>query len=74
MIRLSVRSIPNIVSDTDAYNNPTNIDDMIETIEQLLTDETLRQHLIVAGREWIKAFSWEHSAAKTMEVYRIVLA
>jgi len=63
-----------MVSNSGEYYDPNNINDMSGTIKQLVTDETLRQHFIVAGREWIKAFSWEHSAAENLEVFRKVLA
>ena len=70
----SVSSIPEVVGDAGAYYDPTNIDDMCKTIEQLVMDESLRKQLIMAGRERIKAFSWERCAAETLEVYRRVLA
>ena len=66
-------SIPEVVGDAGAYFDPGNIEDMAETIEQLVTEDLLRKQLIVKGQERIKFFSWERCAAETLEVYRRVL-
>ena len=68
-----VSSIPEVVGDAGAYFDPTSVNDMRYTIERLVTDKSLREHLIIAGRDRIKAFSWERCALETLDVYRKVV-
>ena len=69
----SVSSIPEVVGGAGAYFDPTNINDIRSTIENLVTDESLRIKLITAGRERVKLFSWKRCASETLDVYQKVL-
>jgi glycosyltransferase involved in cell wall biosynthesis len=68
-----VSSIPEVVGEAGVYFDPANVDDMSRAIEQVVSDESLCQRLVMAGRERLKVFSWERCATETLEVYRKVL-
>ncbi len=66
-------SIPEVVGNAGIYFDPNDIEDMRNTIEKLVTNDTLRKQLISAGRERIKMYSWRQCASKTLDIYRKVL-
>lgn len=63
-------SIPEVVGDAGLYFNPLDTDDMKNAIEQLVSDTSLRQQLIEAGKTRIKQFSWARCATETLDVYK----
>lgn len=67
-------SIPEVVGNAAELFDPRSVDALQETIERVLNNMTLRQTLIVRGRERIKLFSWERCAEQTLDVYRRILS
>lgn len=63
-------SLKEVGGDACIYFNPSNINDMIKKISQVLDDEKLRQKLISKGLKRYKEFNWQKLAQETMEVYR----
>ncbi|MGI5172587.1 glycosyltransferase family 4 protein [Treponema sp. OMZ 840] len=61
-------SLPEIAGDCALYFNPDDIEDCASAIEAVLTDTKLRERLIKNGLEWVKRFSWEKTAEKTIEL------
>jgi len=53
---------------------PEDIPGLTEAIERLLGDPSERQRRSAQGLERAAQFTWEHTAAQTVEVYRKVLA
>lgn len=52
------------------YANPLDINDLANKIQQVLTSKTLRNDLILKGKEHIKQFSAERIAGQLVELYR----
>ena len=44
-----------------------------EKVARLLADNSLREELVLAGRERVREFSWERTAAETRAVYAGIL-
>lgn len=65
--------LPEVYGKAAHYFNPTDAEDMAEMIEQVLTDNDLRDNLIKAGKEQIKKYSWETMAKQTLAVYKQAL-
>jgi glycosyltransferase involved in cell wall biosynthesis len=61
-------SLPEIAGDAALLVDPTDVDAIAEAMLRLSRDEALRQHLIAAGYENVKRFSWEKAAAETLAV------
>lgn len=64
---------PEIASYAALYFNPKNNNEIVEKIDALINNETLRQQLIAKGRERVKFFSWEKAAAETMNIYQSIV-
>ncbi len=47
-----------------------NIEEMSDAIEKIVGDSVLRKKLSADGLEWTKRFSWEKTAAATLELLK----
>ena len=63
-------SLPEIVGSAGIMVDPHNITDMASAIEQVLSNDELRNNLIEKGMEKAKAFSWENTAREYLEVFK----
>jgi glycosyltransferase involved in cell wall biosynthesis len=67
-------SLPEVAGDAALLFDPLSVDAIAAAIDHLLTDEALRQRLIDRGREQVRCFSWDRTAAATAASYRRALA
>jgi glycosyltransferase involved in cell wall biosynthesis len=67
-----VPSIIETVGDVARLVSATDVDELARAITALLTDAKEREHRSTAGLEHAKKFSWERTAAATLEVYKNV--
>jgi len=65
-------SLPEIVSNAVLLFDPYDINQLAETIHQVLTDDNLKRNLIEKGIEQVKSFSWEKVARETLELFKEV--
>lgn len=68
VITSSVSSLPEAGGKAALYVDPGNVEDIAKKMMQLITDEKLRDALIVKGNEQVKMFSWEKTARETLKV------
>lgn len=66
-------SLPEVAGNAALYFNPSDVDDIRRTIENIYCNNNLRDELIIKGDLQLKKFSWEKTAAKTYETYRSIL-
>ena len=52
------------------YANPLDVNDLADKIRQVLTNDRLRNELILKGKEHIKQFSAENIAGQLVQLYR----
>ena len=62
--------LPEVSEDAAHYFDPLDVDDMAAKINEVLTDEKLRNDLIKKGAEQVKKYSWKRMAEETLEVYK----
>lgn len=62
-------SLPELGGEVARYFDPYNIDEMVAVLDSLLDSDTLRQDLATRGLEHAAAFTWEHTARQTIDVY-----
>ena len=74
VITSNVSSLPEVVDDAALLIDPMDPGAIAEAMRRVLEDTALRADLICRGRERVKAFSWQRSAARVREVYGEVLA
>ena len=63
-------SIPEVVGDAGVFFDPDSADDLPDILDSLSRDESMRENLILKGREQAKKFTWERTVAQTIEAYR----
>jgi glycosyltransferase involved in cell wall biosynthesis len=63
-------ALPEAGGDAALYFDPENPEDIAEKIMVLLDNNSIRKRLIEAGKKRILSFSWEKTAAETLEFYK----
>lgn len=69
VIASNVASLPEVVGDAGILVDPYNVDEWVDTIHEVLTNQALRECLIKNGLERAKMFSWKKTAEETIKVY-----
>jgi len=65
-------SLPEVVGDAGLLASPTDIDGLVDAAVRVLTDPLLREDLRRRGIDRARTFTWERTAAATLDVYRSV--
>jgi glycosyltransferase involved in cell wall biosynthesis len=65
--------LPEIYGDAAHYFDPLDAQAISDAIEEVLTDQNLRQALIAKGYEQASKYSWQRMAEQTMAIYDEVL-
>jgi glycosyltransferase involved in cell wall biosynthesis len=63
-------SIPEVVGDAGLLFDPESADELTDILLTLARDPSRRESLVERGRERAALFSWDTTAARTVEVYR----
>jgi glycosyltransferase involved in cell wall biosynthesis len=66
-------AIPEVIGDAGLVFREGDADALAGELRRMLSDEDLRERLVVAGLERVKRYSWERVAEKTYELFRQVL-
>jgi glycosyltransferase involved in cell wall biosynthesis len=73
VVAADVTSIPEVVGEAGILFDPFNPDDMARKIHQVVTDKSLRQELVVRGRDRAKQFSWAKVIKDLENAYQQVI-
>jgi len=68
-----VSSLPEVAGDAAIMVDPYNVDEIIDGLQRLISDTSLRSDLIQKGYEQAKRFTWKASAKYLQQVYAQVL-
>jgi alpha-1,3-rhamnosyl/mannosyltransferase len=66
-------SIPEVVGEAGILVDPDSEEEFAQALDRVLTDEELARRLREAGRRRAQSFSWERTAAGTLDAYRAVV-
>jgi glycosyltransferase involved in cell wall biosynthesis len=66
--------LPEIYGNAARYFDPLDTQAMAHAINEVLTDQKLRQRLVSAGQQQIKKYSWQRMAEQTLAAYQTTLA
>jgi glycosyltransferase involved in cell wall biosynthesis len=70
VISYRTSSIPEVVGEAAILIDPPfGYEDLAGAMEQVLTNVSYRDALVEKGSRWVKQFSWDRVAEKTMAVY-----
>lgn len=65
-------SIPEVAGDAALYIDPLSSDSIVDAVERLVLDQSLRQTLINKGQQQLSKFSWERTVNETINVYKAI--
>jgi len=65
-------SLPEILADAAVYFHPDDIEEMVEVLEETLTNAELRHTLVEKGAKRVQQFSWHTMAEQCLAVYEEV--
>ena len=68
ILAANTTSLPEVVGNAAIYCNPFETSEIAEGIQKLITDETLRSNLSIAGLKRSELFSWDASSRKVWEI------
>jgi len=69
VVTSNVSSLPEAVGDAAELVNPENVFDIARGLHRVLVDESYRAALHARGMARLRAFSWDESAKRVLEVY-----
>lgn len=72
VITSNVSSLPEVVGDAAALVDPADEEQLTHSMENVLSDASLRHDLVQKGFERAKLFSWEKTAEQTLNLYEKV--
>ena len=62
-------ALPEVVGNAGLFFDPTNLEEMQDTILHTIENIPLQQELVRKGTERIRHFSWDHIARETLKIY-----
>jgi glycosyltransferase involved in cell wall biosynthesis len=65
--------LPEVNGDAAHYFDPLDVKDMAEKINDILTNDKLRNNLVKKGSEQVKKYSWKKMAEETLAIYEAAL-
>lgn len=68
VITSHVSSLPEVVSDAAITVNPYDINNLAQALNNVLTDENLKNKLITRGLEQAKKFNWQKTAQEYLKI------
>ena len=68
VITSNISSLPEAGGDAAVYVDPTDSNDIAKKIEEVISNESLRESMIEKGYMQIKKFDWKKTAGQTLEV------
>jgi len=70
VVSSNTSSMPEVINQAGIYFDPLNTDEIIFTLERVITDSNLRSNLIQQGLKNIQKFTWEKCAIQTLQSYK----
>jgi len=66
-------SLPEVAGDAALIIDPYSVDQLADSLRQLIDDSTLRQAFIAKGHQRAESFTWEKSARQLRQIYTNLL-
>lgn len=73
VISSNTSSMPEVIGNAGEYFGPTNVDELMVAIENVVYSSVRSEELRLLGQERIKSFSWEKTAKRTLDIYQAVV-
>jgi len=72
VVASNASSLPEVVGDAGILFSPGSKDELTDILISLINNPAQRERLIAKGRQRVREFSWDKTAAQTLDVYRSV--
>lgn len=69
VVSSSATCLPEVYDNAAHYFDPTDVTAIAQAIDEVISDEAMRQDLITEGHAQIKKYSWQKMAEQTHQVY-----
>jgi glycosyltransferase involved in cell wall biosynthesis len=66
-------AVPEVVGDAALLFAPDDVEELAAVIERLVTDDALRDRIVVAGTERVAQFTWQRTVESTVTGYEDAL-
>ena len=66
-------ALPEVAGGAALTVDPENVDELASALCRLAADQNFCEQQVVAGREWVKRFTWAKAVEETLNVYRELL-
>jgi len=73
VVSSNTTSLPEVLGEAAHYFDPSDVEDIANSIHQVLSNKKLRESLVAKGYKQVKKYSWRRMAEQTLEVYNKVL-
>ena len=73
VITSDTTSLPEVVGDAGIMINPQDSELMAEKMFEVLTDNKLKDKMIINGLKRAKMYDWNESTKKTLEIYKMMI-
>jgi glycosyltransferase involved in cell wall biosynthesis len=73
VITSNTSSLPEVVGDAGIMIDPNDVDSLTDSMLKILTDNELREDMIIKSLERASTFSWKKTARETWDAYEEVL-
>lgn len=73
VISSNATCLPEVYGKAAHYFNPTDTSDIARAIDEILSNDDLKQSLIRRGQQQVKKYSWQKMAKETLHLYEKVL-
>jgi glycosyltransferase involved in cell wall biosynthesis len=64
-----VSSLPEVAGDAALLIDPQRPEELSHALDKVLTDSELREQMVIRGLERARKFTWQETAARTLEVF-----
>ncbi len=69
VVTSNLSSLPEVAGDAGILVTPTDLGEIVDAIERVISDSTLRENMIAKGLQQAQKFSWQTGAQQLNEVY-----
>ena len=74
VITSNLSSMPEVAGDAALLVDPYQVDDIMQAMQNILEDKSLRDDKIARGIERVSMFSWKRCADQTIKIYKQLVA
>jgi len=65
----NVSSLPEVAGDAALLIDPQSPEELSHALDKVLTDSELRKQMVVRGLKRVRRFTWQETAARTLDVF-----